>query len=126
MGDDRLVKDAGRFLVVGALNSALTCLVYLAGLAIVSPAVSYTVAWFTGLILATVFYPDRVFPGGRTSIIDRMAMGTSLAVTFLFGLVSLHLLRSTLQNTVAAFFVTLALTTALNFLASRWIFRRPC
>lgn len=118
--------DAVRFLVAGGLNTALTSLVYFAGLAVLPSGLSYAIAWLAGLLFVMVLYPERVFPGGRTGFADRLALGGSIIVVFLIGLASLHFLRSILQKTAAAFFITLAITTILNFLISRWILRRPC
>lgn len=124
MAAERLAGDALRFLIAGGLNTALTSLVYFVGLAIVPSSAAYAVAWLAGLAFVMVFYPDRVFPGSRTAVADRLAMGASVVVVFLVGLASLHLFRGMLQNAAAAFFATLALTTILNFVISRWILRR--
>ncbi|ESX17819.1 polysaccharide synthesis protein GtrA [Mesorhizobium sp. LNJC384A00] len=115
-----------RFLVAGGLNTALTTLIYFAGLTVFPSSFSYGLAWLAGLVFAMVFYPDRVFPGGRTGFADRLAIGASIAIVFVVGLVSLQVLERILQNTAVAFFVTLATTTILNFLISRWILRRSC
>lgn len=124
MARDRLAGDAVRFLIAGGLNTALTSLVYFIGLTVVPSGVSYTMAWLAGLAFVMVYYPDRVFPGGRTGIADRLAMGASVIAVFLIGLASLHLLERALTSAAAAFFITLALTTILNFAISRWILRR--
>ncbi|WP_181167057.1 GtrA family protein [Mesorhizobium sp. B2-8-3] len=126
MTADRIGSDAIRFLAAGGLNTALTSAVYFAGLTILSPGVSYTIAWLAGLAFVMVFYPDRVFPGGRTGLPDRLAVGGSVVAVFVAGLVSLHLLERALQSRGAAFFATLVVTTMLNFLVSRWILRRRC
>ncbi|MBZ9768447.1 hypothetical protein LB526_16960 [Mesorhizobium sp. CA6] len=124
MTDDRIGSDAIRFLAAGGLNTALTSAVYFAGLTMLSSGVSYTIAWLVGLAIVMVFYPDRVFPGGRTGLTDRLTVGGSVAAVFVAGLVSLHLLERALQSRAAAFFATLVVTTMLNFLVSRWILRR--
>ncbi|MBZ9819644.1 hypothetical protein [Mesorhizobium sp. CA4] len=124
MTADRIGSDAIRFLAAGGLNTALTSGVYFAGLTIVSSGVSYTIAWLAGLAFVMVFYPDRVFPGGRTGFADRLAVGGSVAVVFVAGLATLHFLERALQSQAAAFFATLVVTTMLNFLVSRWILRR--
>jgi putative flippase GtrA len=126
MAADRIGGDALRFLVAGGLNTALTSLVYFVGLSVLPSTWSYALAWLAGLVFVMVFYPDRVFPGGRTGITDRLAIGVSIAVVFVLGLATLKTLESVLQNAAAAFFVTLAITTVLNFVISRWILRRSC
>ncbi|AZO16018.1 hypothetical protein EJ069_15595 [Mesorhizobium sp. M2A.F.Ca.ET.043.05.1.1] len=124
MAIDRICSDAIRFLVAGGLNTALTSAVYFAGLTVLPSAISYTIAWLAGLVFVMVFYPDRVFPGGRAGFADRLAVGGSVAVVFAAGLAILHFLERVLQSHAAAFFPTLAATTMLNFLVSRWILRR--
>ncbi|WP_189354534.1 GtrA family protein, partial [Mesorhizobium sp. M2A.F.Ca.ET.039.01.1.1] len=121
MAIDRIGSDAIRFLVAGGLNTALTSAVYFAGLTVLPSAISYTIAWLAGLVFVMVFYPDRVFPGGRAGFADRLAVGGSVAVVFAAGLAILHFLERVLQSHAAAFFATLAATTMLNFLVSRWI-----
>ncbi|TPN41025.1 hypothetical protein FKO01_01120 [Mesorhizobium sp. B2-3-3] len=124
MAVDRIGGDAVRFLVAGGLNTALTSAVYFAGLIVLPSGLSYALAWLAGLVFVMVFYPDRVFPGSRTGLTDRLAIGATIAVVFVVGLVSLHVLQAILQNNVMAFMLTLATTTVLNFLFSRWILRR--
>ncbi|MDG4876469.1 hypothetical protein P9273_15340 [Mesorhizobium sp. WSM4935] len=121
---DRMGSDAIRFLMAGGLNTALTSAVYFAGLTILPSGISYTIAWLVGLAFVMMFYPDRVFPGGRTGFADRLAVGGSVALVFVVGLITLRLLERALQSRAAAFFVTLVVTTVLNFLVSRWILRR--
>jgi putative flippase GtrA len=121
---DRIGSDAIRFLLAGGLNTALTSAVYFAGLTVLSSGISYTIAWLVGLAFVMMFYPDRVFPGGRTGFADRLAVGGSVVAVFVAGLATLHLLERALQSRAAAFFSTLVITTMLNFLVSRWILRR--
>ncbi|MCZ8543099.1 hypothetical protein OOJ09_02820 [Mesorhizobium qingshengii] len=124
MTADRMGSDALRFLVAGALNTALTSVVYFAGLLLLPSAASYAIAWLLGLAFVMVFYPGRVFPGGRTHLADRLTVGGSVAAVFVAGLATLHFLEQLLQSRTVAFFSTLAFTTILNFLVSRWILRR--
>jgi putative flippase GtrA len=124
MSADHIGSDTARFLVAGGINTALTSVVYFTGLTLLPPAAAYTLAWLTGLVFVMAFYPDRVFLGGRTGVTDRLAIGGSIAVVFVIGLAILHVLESALQSTPVAFFVTLASTTILNFVISRWILRR--
>ncbi|PBB82378.1 hypothetical protein CK218_05890 [Mesorhizobium sp. WSM3879] len=124
MTTDQVGSDAIRFLVAGGLNTALTSLIYFVGLTVLPSAISYMIAWLLGLAFVMVFYPDRVFPGGRAGFADRLAVGSSAVAVFVAGLATLHFLERVLQSRTAAFFATLAVTTMLNFLVSRWILRR--
>lgn len=121
---DRIGADAVRFLAAGGLNTALTSIVYFAALSIFPPVVSYSMAWLVGLAFVVVFYPDRVFPGGRNGFTDRLAVGSSSVAVFVVGLAILYFLGQVLQSHAVTFFATLAITTMLNFLASRCLLRR--
>jgi putative flippase GtrA len=119
------LEDAGRFLIAGGINTALTSLVYFLCLMVMPSPASYTLSWLAGLAFVMYFYPTRVFPGGRSSTADRLLVGASVVGVFLVGLVVLWLLRMALEGSVLPFLGTLATTTALNFLVSRWLVRRP-
>jgi putative flippase GtrA len=124
MTQQGFASDLIRFLIAGGLNTALTTLVYFGGLLVMPSSVSYALAWLAGLVLVLWLYPERVFPGSRTSIADRAAIGVSIAAVFVVGLILLGLLRAAIGGQVLPFFITLAATTALNFVVSRWILRR--
>lgn len=115
--------DFIRFVVGGAINTALTSAVYFASLTVLTPALSYAVAWLAGIAIVLVAYPDLVFPGGRRSFKDRSFTGTGIIVVFLIGLLFLRSLAGPLGPAVA-FAITLVLTTLLNFMVSRLILRR--
>jgi putative flippase GtrA len=125
MAAERIGGDAVRFLIAGGINTALSTALYFAARLVLPYGPSYALAWLAGLFLATVFYPDHVFPGGRTGFRDRFLMGVSIIVVFLVGLASLHLLHGLVRSDAIAFFATLVITTILNFSLSRWILRRP-
>ena len=121
---DHVGLDALRFLVAGGLNTALTTLVYFAGLLVASPGVSYTIAWLVGLAFVMIFYPDRVFVGGDTSPKARLMLGAVTIGVFLIGLALLQLLIRLTGEARIAFLLTLVATTALNFVAGRTLLRR--
>lgn len=121
---DHAASDAVRFLVAGGLNTALTTLVYFAGLLVASPGVSYTAAWLVGLVFVMIFYPDRVFVGGDNSPKARLMLGAITIGVFLIGLGLLHVLIGMSLDARLAFVVTLVATTAINFIAGRMLLRR--
>jgi len=121
---DHVSSDALRFLIAGGLNTALTTLVYFAGLMVALPAVSYTIAWLVGLAFVMVFYPDRVFVGGDNSLKGRLMLGAITIGVFLIGLGLLQLFIRLTGDARIAFLLTLVATTAINFLAGRTLLRR--
>ena len=116
--------DAARFLVAGALNTALTTVVYFVGLLIASPGVSYTVAWLVGLVFVMAFYPHRVFVGGDRSLRARLMLAAIVIAVYLIGIVLLRLLIALTGDPRLAFVVTLAATTVVNFILGRTALRR--
>lgn len=121
---DHVGSDAMRFLVAGGLNTALTTLVYFAGLLVASPAISYTVAWLVGLAFVMVFYPDRVFVGGDNSIKARLMLGGVTVGVFVIGLGVLQVFIQLTGEARIAFLLTLVATTVINFAAGRTLLRR--
>lgn len=68
-------------------------------------------------------YPDYVFRGGGRGLIHRVGLGAVIVGTYLVGLWTLMALTEVIQSTAVAFLLTLFLTTSLNFIFSRAIFR---
>jgi putative flippase GtrA len=121
---DHVGSDAARFLVAGGLNTALTTLVYFAGLLLASPGVSYTIAWLVGLAFVMVFYPDRVFVGGDNSLKARVMLGAVTVGVFVIGLGLLQVFIQLTGEARIAFLLTLVATTVINFVAGRTLLRR--
>jgi len=124
MRREHLAADATRFLVAGAVNTALTSAIYLALLMVTTPSVAYAIAWLVGLGFVMIVYPDRVFVGGSRSGKARIALGAMTLAVFLAGLLTLRALVSVTEAPRLSFFATLAFTTLLNFLAGRLLLRR--
>lgn len=120
---DGIAGDAGRFIVAGAINTAISFAVYQAALFFVAPSVAYAIAWLAGLAFLVFVYPERVFPGGRKAPRDRILLGLSYVAVFLVGVASLNAI-SGLVHPRFAIVLVIALTTLANFLASRTILRR--
>jgi putative flippase GtrA len=120
---DAAPADALRFLAAGAINTGLTAAVYFAGLPFMPPTAAYALAWGVGLCFVMIFYPDRVFVGGRRSLRTRLLFGALTVAVFLVGMVTLRLLVPIFGDARIAFVVTLALTTGLNFLGGRALSR---
>jgi hypothetical protein len=115
--------DLGRFLIAGIANTALTSAVYFLDLLILTPAISYAVAWVVGVIFVMWFYPDRVFVGSNAGISQRVALGLTIAAVFFAGEAVLHLVLSMTGRPDLAFVVALATTFILNFVFGRLLMR---
>jgi len=120
---DGVAADGLRFLVAGAINTALTAAAYFLCLALMSPAAAYAIAWLVGICFVMIVYPNRVFLGGRRTLRARLLFGALTLAVFLVGLVALRLLVQSTGDARIAFLITLALTTALNFLGGRALSR---
>jgi len=120
---DGVAADGLRFLVAGAINTALTAAVYFLCLPFISPAVAYAIAWLVGICFVMIVYPNRVFLGGRRTLRARLLFGALTVAVFLVGLVALRFLVQSIGDARIAFLITLALTTALNFLGGRALSR---
>lgn len=116
--------DLIRFLVAGGLNTLLTLAVYQALLFAASPGIAYAIAWVVGILFVMIVYPSRVFPEGRTGMLDRVLLGCFYAVVFLLGLLLLNLLNSAKLHPRLSIFLVMAFTTGVGFIVSRTLLRR--
>ncbi len=120
---DHVYADALRFLAAGLLNTILTAAVYFAGLPFLSPTAAYALAWLVGLCFVVVVYPERVFARGNRSPRTRLWFALLTVGVFLAGVAMLRTFDALLGEARVAFLLTLAVTTALNFLGGRLIAR---
>ncbi|MGE8687171.1 hypothetical protein EUC41_20180 [Achromobacter denitrificans] len=117
--------DAIRFLVAGGLNTLLTLLVYQVALIWWSERVSYALGWVVGLAYVAIVYPSRVFVGGRKDIVSRVLVVFCYAVTYYVGVLILTKAIDMDIHRRLAIFISLAVTTSLGFILSRFVLRRP-
>lgn len=120
-----LVRDGLRFLIGGGLNTAISYFSYLFFLLFTHYQLAYALSWIVGLLIIVVFYPSRVFVGSKNSWQKTALLITQYVLVFFFGLQCLKALvvHSNLSEQVAAL-ITMVLTTILNFLLMRLLFRR--
>lgn len=116
--------DAIRFLIAGGLNTLLTLIAYQIALGWFSERVSYSLAWILGLVYVAVVYPDRVFVGGRQDRLSRLLIVLSYVASYFIGLLVLAQAVDIGVHRRFAIFVSLAVTTVLGFLSSRFLLRR--
>lgn len=119
-----IYSDGVRFLIGGAINTAITSAIYFAFLLITTPNLAYATAWLVGLGFVMIVYPDQVFVGGSRSAKARITLGATTALVFLAGILTLRALIALTDAPRLSFFGTLAFTTLLNFIAGRTILRK--
>lgn len=118
-------SDAARFLGAGLVNTLLTSAIYFVCLSFVSPSASYAAAWAIGIVFVAIVYPDKVFPGGRNAVRDRIAIALVNVAVFAVGIAVLWMATQAIGDARLAFVVTLFVTTILNFILARTYLRRP-
>jgi putative flippase GtrA len=124
LGRESLPADAIRFLVAGAINTALTIAIYQLALSFLPFALAYVVAWLAGIAFLVIVYPDWVFPSGRRAPRDRLLLAASYVLVFFMGLGVLEIATRLIGGPRLAIVVAMAATTVANFVLSRTILRR--
>jgi putative flippase GtrA len=116
------IRQAGRFLLVGGLNTAVTVALLAVLARLIDPALAYSLVYAVGLVFTTVMTNRYVFSAERSW--PRMAAFVAwyLAV-YGIGLVVVQVLDSGRQwSSVALALGTVAVTAPLSFLGGRLIF----
>lgn len=122
---DGVRGDAARFITAGVINTLLTSAIYFVSLTFMNPSASYAAAWVVGIAFVAIVYPDRVFPGGRNAIRDRIAIALVNVAVFAVGIAVLWIATRAIVDARLAFSVPLVITTVLNFILARVYLRRP-
>jgi putative flippase GtrA len=116
------IRQAGRFVLVGGLNTAVTVALLAVLARLIDPALAYSLVYAVGLVFTTVMTNRYVFSAERSW--PRMAAFVAwyLAV-YGVGLVVVQVLDSGRQwSSVALALGTVAVTAPLSFLGGRLIF----
>ena len=120
----RFNYDALRFLIAGGLNTALSYLVYILLLLLVSYQWAYALSWVFGLLLVVVLYPSKVFVGSKNSRKKQMLVVAQYIVVFCLGLGVLSLLVTSVKIPAAwAAVAVMCFTTTVNFIFMRFLYR---
>lgn len=119
-----VIKDGLRFLIGGGLNTAISYLAYLFFLLFTHYQIAYALSWAMGLLIIVVFYPSKVFFGSKNSWKKTAILIGQYLLVFFCGLQCLKVLvvHAEMSEQLAALF-TMALTTVLNFLLMRLLYR---
>lgn len=118
-----VVGDVLRFAVAGIINTSLTIVVYQILLFYFDSRLSYSISWMIGLLFVAVFYPSRVFVGGRADTRIRLGLAASYGSIFLLGLGLMEILNLFGVPPRISIFVTLGFTTVVNFVAGHFLIR---
>lgn len=113
-----------RFLVVGALNTLGTVILYQLLLFVLPYSPAYVLSWFAGLVFVNIAYPLFVY--GKSRLNGWETIFNSLYYLASFGASWLLLYLFTSRVGVPArlsVFLVLAVIVPLNFLATRYIYR---
>ncbi len=116
------LRQAWRFLVVGAANTAVTVALMAALARLIDPAVAYSVVYVLGLAFTTVMTNRYVFSAARSWARMAAFVAWYLAV-YGVGLAVVHVLDADQRwGPVALALATVAVTAPLSFLGGRLVF----
>lgn len=121
---NQLIGDALRFVLAGGINTLLTLFVYQVILFFLPHSFAYALSWLVGILYISIVYPTKVFPGGSASLIKIGATVTIYIVVFMISLWCLEFVVSKGLHERLAIFVVLILSTTLNFVLMRTVYRR--
>lgn len=117
------VGDGLRFIIAGGFNTLITFSIYQVSLLVFPHTVSYTISWIIGIGFLVIVYPSRVFPAGVDSFSRRLMAVSSYLIVFATGLWFLTKLVNAGCHPRLAILFVLFISTGLNFIAMRCIFR---
>lgn len=113
-----------RFLALGASNTAVTYVLFVALAHVVNARLAYTCVFAAGVAFSVLFTGSFVFGAARTRR-GSAAFAAWYLVVYGVGLLSLEVLRAVgLQRPVVVGMAVLTVTTPLNFLGGRLLFGR--
>src|SRR5262249_27156116 len=119
IADRALAGEAMRFILAGAVNTALTYAAYLALLYVVDYAVAYTIAYVAGIAFSYYLNTRFVFRT-RAEPLRAAAYPLVYLVPYLFGLAVLHVAVAYLSiPRQFALLASIALSVPLTFVLSR-------
>jgi len=120
---NNLIGDGLRFLVAGGLNTLLTLAIYQLCLGFLSHNVAYATSWLVGIFYLIIVYPTKVFPEGLNSLARTASAISVYLIVLLIGLWSLEQVINLGINERFAIFIVLAISTILNFILMRLVYR---
>ena len=119
------IKDALRFVFAGMVNTGFTFITFLLAAAVMRYEYAYSLSWIAGIAFVLVFYPSKVFAGSKSSPKKLAIVFVQYGIIFLIGLLWIRLLVEIVKiNQQIAIIITIMITTIMNFLLMRFVFRK--
>ena len=119
MSGTKLAREAGGFLVLGAINTAVTLVLYQLFLLFMAPAVAYTVMFACGIVLSALLYSRFLFQV-TLSLRTFVAYTLFYLLSYGLGLLLLMLFVEGLRiDGRIAIFLVVGITTPVNFVGAR-------
>jgi putative flippase GtrA len=120
----RLRHQALRFLIAGAVNTAVTYAIYLGLLPFLSYALAYTIAYVCGIVIAYWLNTAFVFRVSRT-LAGMASFPLVYLVQYLLGILILGIAVRTFDiPRQAALLASIVVTIPVTFVFSRWLLHR--
>jgi putative flippase GtrA len=119
------VREYATFLASGAINSALTYVLYILLLNLVSYKISYSIAYVSGIFISYYLNSRWVFREPM-SLVKFLQYPVVYIVQYLLGIATLHVCVEVLGlSQWLAPLVVIAVTVPATFFLSRYIIKRP-
>jgi putative flippase GtrA len=109
-------KSFYRFLIAGGLNTTLTIIIFQLLLFFLDKEVSYLISWGTGLLILTIYYPEKVFRKHDSNLMDKLLIGSIYITTFFFGKFLLGFFDGIDIIPQYSIFIVIFITMILNYI----------
>jgi hypothetical protein len=104
-----------RFISLGAVNTALTAILYQVLLYFTSSTLAYSLSWLTGFLILVLLYPKYVF--GTSITISSILMTSIIYLSSLFlGVVMFYYLDASMMSPRLSIFLVIIVTSIYNYL----------
>ncbi|WP_279111103.1 GtrA family protein [Bartonella apis] len=117
---NKLKRQAFRFFFAGVINTGATIILYQLLLFLLSPAFSYCITWFFGVVFVSIIYPFFIFDKkGKKYTKINLQFALIYITCFLIGLALNQSLIIMFDIPRLAIFFTLCFTSLVSFLMMR-------
>lgn len=110
-----MVDKLVRFLLASLVNNAVTILLYQGLLFVVSPSLSFIIAWAVGIVMVVTLYPQHVFRVEKPALRDKATISVIYGLSFIVGLIIIRLMDADPLMARLSIFVVLLSNFFLNF-----------
>lgn len=110
------VGEASRFAIAGLINTAFTLALYELLVLVLTPEISYVVAWLSGFLVVVIFYPAAIFRAVEVRTTNYATIAIIYLAAFMIGVALTHMLSAYPR---VAIFGIIPITSAFTFIAMR-------